>query len=215
MAAGTHSRWVVLDAMGVIFVEADDHDNLLVPFVQQRNPEMGRQRIVDAYFLASRGAISPRRFWSTMALEDAYPRVQDAYLRVGPQPDPTFDAAAARLRARYRLAICSNDVAAWGRRLRVIYDLNRWFDGVVISSDVHARKPDPRIFRVLHQRLQAPPSACVFVDDQEPNVRAAAAAGFRTIRFRRDTATEPSAADAVAYGFTDLPGIVERVLPPV
>jgi len=58
-----------------------------------------------------------------------------------------------------------------------------WFEGIVISGDVGASKPDPAIYRVLVARYRLTPSTTVFVDDAEPNVLVAAELGFRAIRF--------------------------------
>jgi len=38
-------RWIIFDAMGVIFEVGDDTNELLVPFVQERNREITREAI--------------------------------------------------------------------------------------------------------------------------------------------------------------------------
>ena len=63
------------------------------------------------------------------------------------------------------------------------YAFLEWFDGIVISGDENVIKPDPRIFRVLVDRYGLEPGSTVFVDDHEPNIRAAAKLGFRGIQF--------------------------------
>lgn len=59
-----------------------------------------------------------------------------------------------------------------------------WFDGVVISGEVGAAKPDNRIFEALIERYDLVPERAVFIDDLPANVQAAEAMGFRTIRFQ-------------------------------
>ena len=63
------------------------------------------------------------------------------------------------------------------------YPFLGWFDGIVISGEVGAAKPDVRIFQTLIDRHEIEPSETVFVDDNEPNVIAAAAMGFVALRF--------------------------------
>jgi putative hydrolase of the HAD superfamily len=46
------------------------------------------------------------------------------------------------------------------------------------------RKPDPRIYELTLERLGLPARACVFVDDLEPNIAAAAALRLRTVWFQ-------------------------------
>ncbi len=58
-----------------------------------------------------------------------------------------------------------------------------WFDGIVISGDVRAVKPERQMFEALLERYAIEPSASVFIDDREANVRAAEAVGIRGIRF--------------------------------
>ena len=63
------------------------------------------------------------------------------------------------------------------------YPFLGWFDGIVISGEVGAAKPDVRIFQELIDRHEIEPSETVFVDDNEPNVTAADAMGFIALRF--------------------------------
>lgn len=58
------------------------------------------------------------------------------------------------------------------------------FDVVVISAEVGMRKPEPRIFRHAAKLLGVPPEACVFIDDVQANVDAAAACGMTGIRHK-------------------------------
>jgi 2-haloacid dehalogenase len=59
-----------------------------------------------------------------------------------------------------------------------------WFDGIVISGNVGAAKPDRRIFDHLVARYGIAPAASVYVDDMPANVAAAAALGFHALQFR-------------------------------
>lgn len=56
-------------------------------------------------------------------------------------------------------------------------------DGVVVSGREGVAKPDPRIFALAVARFGLDPRRTLFTDDSERNVRAAAAAGFRTHHF--------------------------------
>jgi len=58
-----------------------------------------------------------------------------------------------------------------------------WFDGHVISGLEGVAKPDRRIFEILLRRHGLRPQACVFVDDQARNVRAARELGFIGLQF--------------------------------
>ena len=57
------------------------------------------------------------------------------------------------------------------------------FDDVVVSGEEGIAKPDPAVFGILRQRVRRPLEECVFVDDRQDNVDAAAAAGMDAILF--------------------------------
>jgi 2-haloacid dehalogenase len=98
--------------------------------------------------------------------------------------------------AGIRLLALSNWSAETFPIARERYPFLGWFEGIVISGEVKAAKPDERIFRVLIDRHGVEPSETLFVDDNEPNVRAAAALGFVTVLF-----TDPPALRAALEGF--------------
>jgi putative hydrolase of the HAD superfamily len=88
-------------------------------------------------------------------------------------PDMSGLLRRARL-AGLSTALLSN---SWGDSyLRDGWD--EMFDVVVISGEVGMRKPEPRIFRFVVERLGRQPDECVFVDDHDVNVRAAAELGL-------------------------------------
>lgn len=57
-------------------------------------------------------------------------------------------------------------------------------DHVVNSARIGLVKPDPRIYRLAASLAGARPDRCLFVDDSEENVEAAAALGMRPVHFR-------------------------------
>lgn len=61
-----------------------------------------------------------------------------------------------------------------------------YFDGIVISSDVHMVKPDVRIYRHLMEKYRLSPEECLFLDDTEENVAGARQAGMQGMVFRGD-----------------------------
>jgi 2-haloacid dehalogenase len=82
-----------------------------------------------------------------------------------------------------RLFALSNWSAETFPVARERYPFLGWFDGIVISGEVKAAKPDVRIFQTLIDRHEIEPAETVFVDDNEPNVTAADAMGFIALRF--------------------------------
>lgn len=60
------------------------------------------------------------------------------------------------------------------------------FDGILVSSDVHAVKPDPAIYRIFLEKYPVDPADSLFVDDRADNVAGAEAAGIPGYRFDGD-----------------------------
>lgn len=85
------------------------------------------------------------------------------------------------LKARFRLFGLSNWSAETFPIARDLYPFFDMFEGIVISGEEGMKKPDERIYRVLLDRYGLRADECLFIDDSEPNVRAAGALGFRTI----------------------------------
>jgi 2-haloacid dehalogenase len=58
-----------------------------------------------------------------------------------------------------------------------------WFEAVIVSGEEGLVKPDPAIFGLLEERHGLEPARTVFVDDLVANIDAAAALGYRAVRF--------------------------------
>jgi 2-haloacid dehalogenase len=77
------------------------------------------------------------------------------------------------------------------------FDFLDWFHGILVSGEIGAIKPEPRIYEVLLERFAIDPLSAVFIDDVEVNAAAARAFGIHAIHF-----TTPAAlrAELVALG---------------
>ncbi len=88
------------------------------------------------------------------------------------------------LRPAYRTGLLSN---AWnGARKSVAARFGGLdvFDVAVFSAEVGMRKPDPRFFQWMFDRLQVSPAEAIFVDDFIENIQAAQQLGIHTVHFR-------------------------------
>jgi putative hydrolase of the HAD superfamily len=63
------------------------------------------------------------------------------------------------------------------------FSLLRHFKGFVLSHEVRAMKPEPKIFQIALERAGVAQSQSVFVDDQLPNVLAARDLGIDAFQF--------------------------------
>jgi putative hydrolase of the HAD superfamily len=98
--------------------------------------------------------------------------------------------ALANLKARgLKLGIVSN----WDDRLRPLLRrlrLDHYFESIVVSCEVGARKPDPRIFEAAGAALGSAPGETLHVGDhREMDYQGARAAGLRARWLRRGART--------------------------
>jgi putative hydrolase of the HAD superfamily len=205
-------KWVLLDAMGVIFEEGDDVNRLLIPFIRERDPSITGEQIDDLYMEASAGHITAPAFWQGLGLGDQYPEIEERYLSKCLRLSLGFRTNAQKLLHKYSLAMISNDVAEWSAFLRDWFDIDRYFRVIVVSGEVGHRKPDPAIFKNFLERAQAEARDCVLVDDRARNLHAAAELGFKTILFMREDSEVSFKPDAIVRGFDELPAAVDVVL---
>ena len=110
---------------------------------------------------------------------------------------PEMIEALRRIKARFKTGCITNNMphnaaggTAAGRSLyaREIMEL---FDVVIESAKIGIRKPDPRIYAMMCERLGVEPPSCVFLDDLGGNLKPARAMGMTTIKVE-------SAAQAIA-----------------
>jgi epoxide hydrolase-like predicted phosphatase len=95
-----------------------------------------------------------------------------------------IDGIRALRREGVRMGLLSNSVGDASVYDRALMD--ELFDGVVISSEVGLRKPDPAIYALAAERVGLPAEACVYVDDLPGNLKPARAIGMATVLHRGD-----------------------------
>ncbi len=171
---------LALDAMGVIYAEANDGPNLLYPFIVEKGGCSDVQEIVRLWSAASRGKISSAEFWRSAGLD---PALEDEYLQRYRLSDGLFEFLDAMYSRGMELWCLSNDVSEWSRKSRQRFGLEQYFKGFVISGDTGTCKPDPAIYIYLLEKSGVQPHEAIFVDDRGRNISAAHALGIGTILF--------------------------------
>lgn len=118
-------------------------------------------------------------------------------LFAGMRSDEVMMALVAEIRALgMRVGLLSN---SWANHYPP--GLADAFDQVVISGEVGLRKPDPRIYRLMSDKMGVPAERSAFVDDSVVNVAAAEALGWHAVRHVDAASTRA----ALARWVPDLP----------
>ena len=81
-----------------------------------------------------------------------------------------------------------DDVKTWLPRWKALlraFGISELFDGIVISTQVGAIKPDPKMYAAIVAALNTTPEECLFVDDRACNLEGAARAGMKAVQMAR------------------------------
>jgi putative hydrolase of the HAD superfamily len=105
-----------------------------------------------------------------------------AYTGIFTPIESTFDLIR-RLKPSYRLGLLSNTSELHfegGIKPTAVFPL---FDTVTLSYQVHAMKPDRKIYDDALRKMGVPPATCVYIDDLPANVAAGEALGLRALLY--------------------------------
>jgi putative hydrolase of the HAD superfamily len=95
--------------------------------------------------------------------------------------DAELFAYAASLRPRYNTAILSNAIDGARREHQARYGFEQLVDVIIYSYEVGLAKPDPRVYRLLSDRLAVSPGEVVFLDDSPESVKGACELGLHAL----------------------------------
>ena len=89
-----------------------------------------------------------------------------------------------RWKSRYSLGMLSDAMPS------LVKFMDQWgllslFDATVISTQIGAIKPDPKMYEAILQKLNAEPADCLFVDDRAANLEGAIASGMKAVQMAR------------------------------
>ncbi len=96
---------------------------------------------------------------------------------------PGMETVLFALSSRYDLVLLSDHGAEWVADIHSYHPWLQIFSAQYFSYELRLTKRDPRTFRQVLRRVRCAASDCLLVDHNESNLRTAAAAGLRGIRF--------------------------------
>lgn len=100
--------------------------------------------------------------------------------QMGPMPDTSIVLSA--LRNKVALGVITNGPARMQRAKLKRFELDTYFDTIVIDTEVGASKPDTRIFEHAASTLGLSPSELMFVGDtHDADIRGATDAGWTAV----------------------------------
>jgi glucose-1-phosphatase len=136
---------------------------------------------------ASIGEISSAEHWAFVIKRLKRPGDEVAAIReeffAGDIVDRTLVEYIRSLRGKYKTGLISN---AWSdlRDFVVREKFDDAFDKMIISAEVGAMKPEPKIFQIALEQFGVSPKEAVFVDDFYVNIEGCEKVGIKGIHFK-------------------------------
>jgi putative hydrolase of the HAD superfamily len=112
--------------------------------------------------------------------------MSDAWAEYLGAPNRELIDYAAELRRRCRVGIISNSFVGARWREQDLYGFEDRFDDIVYSHELGILKPMPAIYSEACRRLGVEPFAAVLLDDWQPAVEGAWAAGMSGVLFENN-----------------------------
>jgi putative hydrolase of the HAD superfamily len=206
MAEAAPAKAVISDLGGVLisplfenFALEEEHTGVSLEAAGAAMSRIHEQDGRHPFFALETGQITEREFFDRLSAEVATDLGREVSLhglgaRLFERTTPNermLDHMRELKQRGLRMAMLTNNVREWEPLWRRALPIDEIFELVVDSAFVGMRKPDPAIYELTLERLGLPAEVCVFIDDLDVNVEAAAALGMRTVRF---TTTEETIA---------------------
>jgi glucose-1-phosphatase len=141
----------------------------------------------DSGLKASLGEIAADEHWDSVVQRLKRPASELSLIReeffAGDIVDRTLVEYIRSLRGKYKTGLISN---AWSdlRDFVVREKFEDAFDKMIISAEVGAVKPEPKIFQIALEHFGVKPKEAVFVDDFYINIEGCEKVGIKGIHFR-------------------------------
>ena len=169
----------------------------------QHNADELNLRLSGLYYESSRGLISSHeRFWESLLSSldmPVNPRVVKELERFREQNYATIFKlyedvlpVLSGLHQKYRLALVSNCAVGLSQVIKTL-GIAEFFDAIVLSYEVGARKPDKSIYVEAIRQVQLDPGKCMFVSDEISDLEGANEIGMKTLFVRQGNSADPDA----------------------
>jgi putative hydrolase of the HAD superfamily len=203
-------RFVVLDAMGVLYRQGNVVSGVLIPYLRNRGCTRSEAEIREVYRRCTVGQLSTDEFWAAAGVGRT--ASDSDYCRHHQLTAGTVDTLRALCEAGVTMLVLTNDAGPWSAHLRRRFGLEPYVEHWYVSAEIGARKPDPAAYDAVLAHPGLDLAHTVMVDDRPTNLLAARAAGLRPVLFHsEDTAANP-APDLDLAGARSMPELLNLLL---
>lgn len=172
------TKAIIFDCFGVLTGDRWKEFVATLP-ENQKKPASDLMRLLDS------AVIGPKEFHNKVIelTGHAPARVEDIF-NVEMHKNSELLDYIHHLKKHYKTGLLSNISTNWIRDTFLTDHEIRLFDDILMSYEVGAAKPDPRIFELAAGRIGEKPQDCVLIDDSMANVKGAEAVGMQAILYQ-------------------------------
>lgn len=167
---------IVFDCFGVFYVDPFRH------FISAAKPDV-RQELCDLMLAEDLGRVDATEIVDRYSELTQLPKadVQQQLYGVRMVRNEALLEYVESLRATYKVALLSNLSPGAMNKYFTQAEREKYFDTVVVSSEVGLIKPQPEIYELTAERLEVAPNEVLFIDDLPDNCAGARATGMQAI----------------------------------
>ena len=171
---------LILDAMGVIFLEEDDLEVFIPYFKENCRADKGLL-IQPLYIKLTYGEITSQQFFQQLGIVNP---TLDFLMNV--TLDENFCEFAGQIGNSRQVSVLSNDSQEWADYRNGRLGLNKIVARYFTSSFLRVRKPSPEAWEKTCVHLGTEPRNCFYIDNLAVNLSPARDMGMNVVLFRRD-----------------------------
>lgn len=175
-------KTIILDMYGVILKESKGN---FIPYVYNHFPGTDKSFLISQFNRASRGVIDSKELLESLGFAD-WVNAQTDYIDKHLTLDEEVTNFMQKYQRNYQFVLLSNDVGDWNTYIMQKFNLNQYFDHIIVSANVGYRKPDNYIYEVALTKIDQAPANCIFIDNSSKNLEVAMDMGIQAILFNRD-----------------------------
>ncbi len=176
-----------LDIGGVLLTDGWGHESrALAARAFDLDPEELETRHTQAFDTYELGKLTLEDYLSWVVFSEARPFTPAqfrTFMFAQSTSHPDMIALVAQLKVRHglKIAVVSNEARELNAHRIQAFKLDELVDVFISSSFVHLRKPDPDIFRLALDLVQAPAEQVIYLEDTPMFIQIAEGLGIRSI----------------------------------
>ncbi|MEX0617309.1 MAG: HAD family phosphatase [Candidatus Woykebacteria bacterium] len=171
---------IIFDFFGVFYLD------LYWVWLGKKIPNLEKRRsfFQDLSDKLDKNELTEEKFLQTLSEESGTPRdsvIDEMFGEVS--IDQELISLLSRFKNKYKIGLLSNARGEWLREILEKEDIAKYFDELVISSEVGTIKPQPEIFEEMLKCLEVGKNEALFIDDRAKNVTAAKKFGIKSLLY--------------------------------